>query len=221
MSIDYKVVVVGTGGVGKSALTIQLLNHHFMEDYDPTIEDSYRMQVAIDGVTCLLDILDTAGQEEFRYHHQPHWNDMNSSYSLLLLSLHQRSAMRDQYMRTGQGFLCVYSITQRSSFDELAGFREQILRVKEANDVPMVLVGNKCDLESERVVSTAEAADLAKSFGCQHIEASAKSRINVEQCFFNLVRDIRRRKAEEEACEKKTLGGRKNKLLKVKGCSLF
>ncbi|ELR23600.1 Ras family protein [Acanthamoeba castellanii str. Neff] len=196
MSIEYKVVVVGTGGVGKSALTIQLLNHHFMEDYDPTIEDSYRMQVAIDGVTCLLDILDTAGQEEF-------------------------SAMRDQYMRTGQGFLCVYSITQRSSFDELAGFREQILRVKEANDVPMVLVGNKCDLESERVVSTAEAADLAKSFGCQHIEASAKSRINVEQCFFNLVRDIRRRKAEEEACEKKTLGGRKNKLLKVKGCSLF
>jgi GTPase KRas protein len=196
MSIDYKVVVVGTGGVGKSALTIQLLNHHFMEDYDPTIEDSYRMQVAIDGVTCLLDILDTAGQEEF-------------------------SAMRDQYMRTGQGFLCVYSITQRSSFDELAGFREQILRVKEANDVPMVLVGNKCDLESERVVSTAEGADLAKSFGCHHIEASAKSRINVEKCFFDLVRDIRRRKAEEEAGEKKKLGGRKNKLLKAKGCSLF
>jgi small GTP-binding protein len=75
--IEYKLVVVGTGGVGKSALTIQLINHMFMDDYDPTIEDSYRKQVEIDGTTCLLDILDTAGQEEFRfalyhlcYHHR-------------------------------------------------------------------------------------------------------------------------------------------------------
>jgi len=74
--------------------------------YDPTIEDSYRKQVEIDQETCLLDILDTAGQEEF-------------------------SAMRDQYMRTGQGFLCVYAITSRSSFEEISAFREQILRVKE------------------------------------------------------------------------------------------
>jgi GTPase SAR1 family protein len=74
MPIEHKLVVVGTGGVGKSALTIQLINHSFMDDYDPTIEDSYRMQVAIDGVTCMLDILDTAGQEEFRYdnHHKCH-----------------------------------------------------------------------------------------------------------------------------------------------------
>jgi small GTP-binding protein len=63
---EYKLVVVGGGGVGKSALTIQLINHHFMDEYDPTIEDSYRKQVEIDQETCLLDILDTAGQEEFR-----------------------------------------------------------------------------------------------------------------------------------------------------------
>ena len=53
------------GGVGKSALTIQLIQNHFVEEYDPTIEDSYRKQVVIDGETCLLDILDTAGQEEY------------------------------------------------------------------------------------------------------------------------------------------------------------
>ena len=51
------------GGVGKSALTIQLIQNHFVDEYDPTIEDSYRKQVVIDGETCLLDILDTAGQE--------------------------------------------------------------------------------------------------------------------------------------------------------------
>lgn len=55
------------GGVGKSALTIQLIQNHFVDEYDPTIEDSYRKQVVIDGETCLLDILDTAGQEEYRY----------------------------------------------------------------------------------------------------------------------------------------------------------
>ena len=61
---EYKLVVVGAGGVGKSALTIQLIQNHFVDEYDPTIEDSYRKQVVIDGETCLLDILDTAGQEE-------------------------------------------------------------------------------------------------------------------------------------------------------------
>ena len=62
---EYKLVVVGGGGVGKSALTIQLIQNHFVDEYDPTIEDSYRKQVAIDEETCLLDILDTAGQEEY------------------------------------------------------------------------------------------------------------------------------------------------------------
>ena len=62
---EYKLVVVGGGGVGKSALTIQLIQNHFVDEYDPTIEDSYRKQVTIDEETCLLDILDTAGQEEY------------------------------------------------------------------------------------------------------------------------------------------------------------
>jgi len=164
---EYKLVIVGGGGVGKSALTIQLIQNHFIDEYDPTIEDSYRKQVTIDEETCLLDILDTAGQEEY-------------------------SAMRDQYMRTGQGFIMVYAITSRSSFDEIASFREQILRVKDKDKVPMILVGNKCDLETERQVTTGEGQDLAKSFGCPFFESSAKTRVNVEECFYELVREIRK-----------------------------
>jgi len=164
---EYKLVIVGGGGVGKSALTIQLIQNHFIDEYDPTIEDSYRKQVTIDEETCLLDILDTAGQEEY-------------------------SAMRDQYMRTGQGFILVYAITSRSSFDEIASFREQILRVKDKDKVPMILVGNKCDLETERQVTTGEGQDLAKSFGCPFFESSAKTRVNVEECFYELVREIRK-----------------------------
>lgn len=147
---EYKLVVVGAGGVGKSALTIQLIQNHFVDEYDPTIEDSYRKQVVIDGETCLLDILDTAGQEEY-------------------------SAMRDQYMRTGEGFLCVFAINNAKSFEDIHQYREQIKRVKDSDDVPTVLVGNKCDLAA-RTVESRQAQDLARSYGIPYIETSAKTR---------------------------------------------
>merc|ERR1711894_524493 len=121
----YKLVVVGGGGVGKSALTIQFIQSYFVTDYDPTIEDSYQKQCVIDDKVARLDVLDTAGQEEF-------------------------SAMREQYMRTGEGFLLVFSVTDKSSFDEIPRFHTQILRVKDKDEFPMILVGNKSDLENER-----------------------------------------------------------------------
>ena len=163
---EYKIVVVGGGGVGKSALTIQFIQNHFIQEYDPTIEDSYRKQVCIDGETCLLDILDTAGQDEY-------------------------SAMRDQYMRTGQGFLLVYAITSRGSFDEAKAFYDQILRVKDCDYIPLVLCGNKCDLERERQVPMIEGEDFAISIKAPFFEASAKNRLNVDEIFFNLVREIK------------------------------
>ncbi|XP_074758436.1 GTPase KRas isoform X1 [Athene noctua] len=176
---EYKLVVVGAGGVGKSALTIQLIQNHFVDEYDPTIEDSYRKQVVIDGETCLLDILDTAGQEEY-------------------------SAMRDQYMRTGEGFLCVFAINNTKSFEDIHHYREQIKRVKDSEDVPMVLVGNKCDLPS-RTVDTKQAQDLARSYGIPFIETSAKTRQGVDDAFYTLVREIRKHK------EKMSKDGKKKK----------
>ncbi|EZF23606.1 Ras-like protein [Trichophyton rubrum MR850] len=164
---EYKLVVVGGGGVGKSCLTIQLIQSHFVDEYDPTIEDSYRKQCVIDDEVALLDVLDTAGQEEY-------------------------SAMREQYMRTGEGFLLVYSITSRQSFEEIITFQQQILRVKDKDYFPIILVGNKCDLEKEREVSQEDGEKLARSFGCKFIETSAKSRINVDNAFYDIVREIRR-----------------------------
>ncbi|KAF9345815.1 Ras GTPase, partial [Mortierella sp. AD094] len=153
--------------VGKSALTIQFIQSHFVDEYDPTIEDSYRKQCVIDEEVALLDVLDTAGQEEY-------------------------SAMREQYMRTGEGFLLVYSITSRNSFEEISTFYQQILRVKDKDFFPIILVANKCDLEHERQVSTHEGRELAKQFNSRLIETSAKQRINVDEAFYNLVREIRR-----------------------------
>jgi len=165
--MEYKLVVVGAGGVGKSAITIQFIRNHFVIEYDPTIEDSYRKQVAIDNQVCFLDILDTAGQEEY-------------------------SAMRDVYMRTGQGFLLVYSITSRNSFGEVESYRDQILRVKDVDQAPMVICGNKCDLECDREVTTQEAKESCKLWNIPMFEASAYLRKNVDDSFFQLVREVRK-----------------------------
>ena len=77
-----------------------------------------------------LDILDTAGQEEF-------------------------SAMREQYMRSGEGFLLVFSLAERRSFEDVARFHREILRVKDRDEFPVILVGNKADLQSQRMVKDA------------------------------------------------------------------
>merc|ERR1711922_93106 len=133
----------GSGGVGKSALTVQFVQGIFVEKYDPTIEDSYRKQVEVDGQQCMLEILDTAGTEQF-------------------------TAMRDLYMKNGQGFVLVYSITAESTFNDLQDLREQILRVKDTEDVPMSLVGKE------------QGQNLARQWNnCAFLESSAKSKINV------------------------------------------
>jgi len=166
MVVEYKIVVLGSGGVGKSALTVQFVQNMFVEKYDPTIEDSYRKQVEFEGEQYMLEILDTAGTEQF-------------------------TAMRDLYMKNGQGFVLVFSIIAQSTFNDLPDLREQILRVKDQEQVPMVLVGNKCDLEDQRVISQAQGQDLARQFGgCAFLETSAKTRTNVNEIFWNLIKQM-------------------------------
>ncbi|KAL1924273.1 uncharacterized protein VTP21DRAFT_7308 [Calcarisporiella thermophila] len=165
----YRIVVLGDGGVGKTALTIQLCLNHFVgksDTYDPTIEDSYRKQVVIDNQPCILEVLDTAGQEEY-------------------------TALRDQWIRDGEGFLIVYSIAARSTFERVERFRDQIFRVKDVDSVPLILVGNKCDKVTEREVSREEGYQMARRLGCEFIETSAKTCVNVERSFYSVVRLIR------------------------------
>lgn len=182
---EFKLAVVGGGGVGKSALTVQYIQNIYIEEYDPTIEDSYRKHAKVDDKACFLEILDTAGQEEYK-------------------------ALRDSYMRTADGFLMVYSVIDRKTFEEINEFYEQILRVKDCDKVPMVLVGNKCDLESERVIRLDEAKLYAKQLGIPLMETSAKQRLNVDDAFTALVREVRKAKKpfggdEEEKKKKKKI----------------
>ncbi|KAK3825718.1 MAG: small GTPase superfamily [Benniella sp.] len=163
---EYKLVVLGSGGVGKSALTVQFVQSVFVDRYDPTIEDSYRKQVEVDGQQCMLEILDTAGTEQF-------------------------TAMRDLYMKNGQGFILVFSIIAAQTFDELLELHKQIQRVKDCDTVPIVLVGNKCDLDADRTVSRERGDTLSARWGSvPFYETSARTRINVDEVFYELVRLI-------------------------------
>ncbi|KAJ3294227.1 Ras GTPase ras2 [Rhizoclosmatium sp. JEL0117] len=166
--VQHRLVVLGDGGVGKTGESLLLCHNHFVETYDPTIEDSYNKQVVIDDIPCILEVLDTAGQEEY-------------------------TALRDQWIRDGEGFLLVYSITSRETFFRIERFKEQILRVKDTDDsIPMILVGNKSDRSGEREVSKEEGIALAQRLRCDFIETSAKNRVNVERAFYNVVRALRK-----------------------------
>jgi len=171
---EYKIVVLGGGGVGKSALTIRLVTDNFLDEYDPTIEDSYRKQVDIDQKAALLDILDTAGQEEF-------------------------ATMQDQWMREGKGFLLVFNVCEPNSLKEIEVLYKKILRAKDVDSVPLVIAGNKCDLRDPldtSQVSKDDAESLANRWNCKYYETSAKEKINNEECFYQVVREIRKREAD-------------------------
>jgi len=183
---DYKIVVLGDGGVGKSALTIQFIMSSFVEEYDPTIEDSYRKQSMIDDEAAMFDVLDTAGEEEY-------------------------SSMRDQYIRIGDGFLLVYSITSRDSFNAIPDFRYQILRVKDADNTPMVVLGNKLDLGDMRTVTEADLQEFGRKYHMPVFETSAKARINVEDAFYEIVREIRKNSGNQPRTQPK----------KTKNCTIM
>jgi len=153
-----KISVLGGGGVGKSSLVIMYIQNIFLLEYDPTIEDLYRKQVTEDNITFLLDILDTAGPEEY-------------------------SAMRDQHIRDSVCIIVQYSIDSRTSFDEVDLYCERIYRIRDVDQFPMVIVGNKIDLTTNRVISFEEGKQKAIRHNAAFFETSAKTGHNVAEVF--------------------------------------
>ena len=188
------IVVLGGGAVGKSCLTIRLVSNHFVNMYDPTVEESYRTTLNVDGQPAVLEIVDTAGQEEY-------------------------SALKDTFIVKGQGFVLVYSIIQSSTLDQLETEYNRVYNLKEVDAsqraIPIVICGNKCDLEDKRQVPTEKGKARADEWKAGFFETSAKEKINVEEAFFDLVRRIRTDISNSES------GGKKDKK-KGKGlCSIL
>ncbi|XP_053436761.1 GTPase ERas isoform X2 [Nycticebus coucang] len=186
---EYKAVVVGASGVGKSALTIQLNHQCFVEDHDPTIQDSYWKELALDQGGYILNVLDTAGQ-----------------------AIHK--ALRDQCLAAGDGVLGVFALNDPSSLTQLQQIRDTWgPHLKQ----PLVLVGNKCDLVPTTGDAHAAAEALAQSWGAPFVETSAKTRQGVEEAFSLLVHEIQRAR-ETRAKEAKARPSGKHKTMCRCGC---
>jgi len=168
---NWRIAVLGDGGVGKTALAVQFTLNCFVETYDPTIEDAYRKQLVVDNRMCFVEVIDTAGQEEY-------------------------ATLRDQWVREGQAFVLTYSVASRATFDRLEVFRQSMLRVKRYKPI-FILVVNKCDKTYEREVSKEEGLALARSFRCEFMETSAKTAQNVERLFTSLIRALRNTRRPE------------------------
>ena len=164
-SVPLKIAVLGQSMVGKSALTFRFINNKFPTEHDTTIEDSYSIPAKIDDIQCQLEILDTAGQDDYQ-------------------------TMLDTWINSADGFILVYSIDNKESFESTKSRYDRIIRLKEGQKVSIIVVGNKCDLEDKRQVSKEEVEKYCNEMNISFLEASALNTINVKESFLTVSRGL-------------------------------
>ncbi|XP_048384332.1 GTP-binding protein Di-Ras2 [Stegostoma tigrinum] len=190
-SNDYRVVVFGAGGVGKSSLVLRFVKGTFRESYIPTIEDTYRQVISCDKSICTLQITDTTGS-------------------------HQFPAMQRLSISKGHAFILVYSITSKQSLEELKPIYEQVCQIKgDVESIPIMLVGNKCD-DSLREVQASDGESQAKRWKCGFMETSAKTNHNVKELFQELLNLEKRRAVSLQIDGKKSKQQKRTEKLKGK-----
>lgn len=155
--IKLKIAVLGKSLVGKSAMTNVFVCSKFLEEYDTTIEDKYTVEKYISEKPCSIDILDTAGQDDY-------------------------ASLIDTWINSSDGFILVFSITDRESFDNVK-LRYDRIKANKGDDFRVILAGNKSDLKDERVISFDEAMELAITWKTDYVECSAKKLYNINKAF--------------------------------------
>ncbi|XP_056334347.1 GTP-binding protein Di-Ras1b [Danio aesculapii] len=194
-SNDYRVVVFGAGGVGKSSLVLRFVKGTFRDTYIPTVEDTYRQVISCDKSVCTLQITDTTGS-------------------------HQFPAMQRLSISKGHAFILVYSITSKQSLEELKPIYQQILAIKgNIENIPIMLVGNKSD-ETQREVKTEDGEAQSKTWKCAFMETSAKTNHNVTELFQELLNLEKKRSMSLNIDGKHS--GKQSRADKLKGkCSVM
>ncbi|KAM5138486.1 ras-related and estrogen-regulated growth inhibitor-like [Mantella aurantiaca] len=163
---NIRIVVLGQSAVGKTAMTVRFITKRFIGEYDPTLETIYRHTGVIDGEFVHFEILDTAGQEE-------------------------DSLQIEEKIKWGDSFVIVYSVTDRCSFDEVMRLCFLINHINSANKKgatehpPIVIVGNKKDLQFDRMVSTDDGEKLSKALKHPYFEISTRDSYEETAMVFN------------------------------------
>jgi len=162
-----KIAILGSRSVGKSSLTVQYCEGHFVESYYPTIENTFSHEIVYKGQTFLTEIIDTAGQDEYSMLNSKHF-----------IGIH--------------GYMLVYSVASRQSFEMISIIRDKILNHLGAESVPIMIVGNKNDVDAnkQRKVSVEEGQTLGQDLKCGWIETSARKNHNVAKAFELMIAEI-------------------------------
>ncbi|XP_062842622.1 GTP-binding protein REM 1 [Trichomycterus rosablanca] len=174
----YRVMLLGDHGVGKSSLAGIFAG---LQDNDTNKyigEDMFERTLTVDGEETTLVVMDTWETEK----QDENW-------------------VQDYCMQVGTAYIIVYSITDRSSFESASELRIQLRRIRQADNVPIILVGNKSDLVRSREVAVEEGRSCAVVFDCKFIETSASLHHNVQELFEGIIRQIRLRRDSKETNE--------------------
>lgn len=159
--VDIKLITVGNSGVGKSCMLLRFVDDKFSPSFIATIGIDFKQKVIThDDKTVCVKLWDTAGQERFRN-------------------------ICEAYYKGSDGVIFVYDITDRDSFDDIVQWVKSADRIIDKKFIKL-LVGNKIDLESKRLVDYSEGDLLAKKYNMHFYECSAKSGENIDKVFDKL-----------------------------------
>jgi len=161
----FKILLIGNSNVGKSSLFIRFVDNEWKENFIPTIGVDFKIKsIKIDNKTIKLQIWDTAGQERFK-------------------------SILSSYYKGANGILLLYDITNINSFKNLSSWLIEIEKNSTKN-VKKILIGNKCDLNELRKISTNQGKEFADTYNMKFIETSAKNNINIDECFYILGKEL-------------------------------
>ncbi|KAH0795652.1 RAP1B, member of RAS oncogene family [Histomonas meleagridis] len=172
-----KIGMFGGGGVGKTSITLQFVKGEFTDGYIPTIEDEFIKTIDFEGETLSIEIIDTAGQDDFQ-------------------------SMRFRNMSSVEGFILVYSILDPVSVSSLKEIHGEALLAKGTDSIPCIIAANKCDLRGPDSVPVADGENLAKEIGCQIYETSAKENINIQELYEGILKLLLSKNKEKKTTKK-------------------
>jgi len=167
----FKLLIIGNSSVGKTSFLFRYADDSFTSAFVSTVGIDFKVKTVFrQDKRVKLQIWDTAGQERYR-------------------------TITTAYYRGAMGFILMYDITNEESFNSVQDWCTQI-KTYSWDNAQVILVGNKCDMEDERVVSYERGKQLADQLGLEFFETSAKEKSCVDDAFFALTRDIKKRLGE-------------------------
>ena len=163
--IDLKIGILGISFVGKSSLVYRFIYDKFLSEQEATIEEQFSKTLILENINCKLDILDTAGQDDYQ-------------------------SMIDTWINSVDGYILVYSIDNYESFEAIKVRYDRIIKNKKNKNFSIIVVGNKSDLTNNRKVTTEEAENYCKELNVNFLECSALENINVKETFLSCAKNL-------------------------------